>query len=67
MRPSSQTLRFYRPFIPLFGGIFFCLLGVGASLATLPFFVLRNLHGRDRKSTRLNSSHNTTYRMPSSA
>jgi MFS family permease len=45
MRPSSQTLRFYRPFIPLFGGIFFCLLGVGASLATLPFFVLRNLHG----------------------
>jgi len=37
--------RFYRPYVPLFGGIFFCLLGVGASLATLPFYVLRQLHG----------------------
>lgn len=45
MRPAGQTLRFYRPFLPLFGGIFFCLLGVGASLATLPFFVLQQLHG----------------------
>ena len=45
MRPAGPTLRFYRPFLPMFGGIFFCLLGVGASLATLPFFVLRQLHG----------------------
>ena len=45
MRPSGQTLRFYRPFLPMFGGIFCCLLGVGASLATVPFFVLRQLHG----------------------
>jgi MFS family permease len=29
----------------MFGGIFFSLLGVGASLATLPFFVLQHLHG----------------------
>jgi MFS family permease len=39
------SLRFYRPFVPMFGGIFFCLLGVGASLATLPFYVLDELHG----------------------
>src|SRR5207245_6439412 len=45
MRPSGQTLRFYRPFLPLFGGIFCCLLGIGASLATVPFFVLTELHG----------------------
>jgi MFS family permease len=44
MRPRGQTLRFYRPFLPMFGGIFCCLLGVGASLATVPFFVLRGLH-----------------------
>jgi MFS family permease len=35
----------YRPFLPLYGGIFFSLLGIGASLATVPFFVLRRLHG----------------------
>jgi MFS family permease len=45
MRPSGQTLRFYRPFMPMFGGIFCCLLGVGATLATVPFYVLRQLHG----------------------
>ncbi|HET9894549.1 MAG TPA: MFS transporter [Streptosporangiaceae bacterium] len=45
MRPAGQTLHFYRPFLPMFGGIFCCLLGVGASLATVPFFVLRGLHG----------------------
>lgn len=39
------TLRFYRPYAAMFGGIFCCYLGVGASLATLPFFVLRNLDG----------------------
>lgn len=47
MRPDGQALRFYRPFMPMFGGIFFCLLGVGASLATVPFFVLHRLHGGD--------------------
>ena len=36
---------FYRPFMPLFGVIFLCLLGVGASLATLPFYVLEELDG----------------------
>ena len=45
MQPASQTLRFYRPFMPMFGGILCCLLGVGASLATVPFFVLHKLHG----------------------
>ena len=45
MRPSGQTLLFYRPFLPMFGGIFCCLLGTGATLATVPFFVLRQLHG----------------------
>ncbi len=34
-----SRLTFYRPFVPLFGGIFCCLLGVGASLAVLPFYV----------------------------
>jgi MFS family permease len=45
MPRDGQALRFYRPFLPMFGGIFCCLLGVGASLATVPFFVLRDLHG----------------------
>lgn len=45
MRSAGQALRFYRPFAPMFGGIFCCLLGVGASLATVPFFVLQRLHG----------------------
>ena len=43
MRPSG--LAFYRPYAAMFGGIFLCLLGVGASLATLPFFVLQELDG----------------------
>ena len=38
-------MRFYRPFLPMFGGIFFCLLSVGASLAVTPFYVLDHLHG----------------------
>jgi len=42
--PGARALRFYGPFLPLFGGIFCCLLGVGASLATVPFFVLHSLH-----------------------
>lgn len=35
----------FRSFLPLYGGIFFSLLGIGASLATVPFLVLRQLHG----------------------
>ncbi|MBO4210972.1 hypothetical protein GSF22_34025, partial [Micromonospora echinofusca] len=41
----GAKLAFYRPFLPLFGAIFFALLGVGASLATLPFYVLDELDG----------------------
>lgn len=43
----TAKLTFYRPFLPLFGGIFLCLLGVGASLATLPFYVRDELGGND--------------------
>ncbi|MFE0593838.1 MFS transporter [Micromonospora echinospora] len=39
------TLTFYRPYLPLFGAILLCLLGVGASLAVLPFLVLDELDG----------------------
>lgn len=35
----------FRSYLPLYSGIFFSLLGIGASLATVPFFVLRQLHG----------------------
>src|SRR4051812_2619857 len=42
---AGANARFYRPYAAMFAGIFCCLLGVGASLATLPFFVLRNLGG----------------------
>lgn len=45
MPTASLTSRLYLPFLPMFGGIFFSLLGIGASLATVPFFVLRQLHG----------------------
>jgi MFS family permease len=45
MRSAAGQLSVYRPFLPLFGGIFFSLLGIGASLATVPFLVLRQLHG----------------------
>jgi MFS family permease len=45
MTAAGGAARFYRPYLPLFGGIFLCLLGVGAALATLPFYVLRQLHG----------------------
>jgi MFS family permease len=45
MSSFVRNLAFYRPYAAMFGGIFFCLLGVGASLATLPFYVLRELHG----------------------
>ncbi|WBB79613.1 MFS transporter [Micromonospora sp. WMMD882] len=38
-------LRFYRPYLPLFGAILSALLGAGASLAVLPFLVLDDLGG----------------------
>jgi MFS family permease len=42
---QETGLAFFRPFLPLFGTIFFCLLSVGASLATLPFYVTEKLGG----------------------
>ena len=42
---QPSLLAFYRPFLPLFGTIFVCLLSVGASLATLPFWVTDRLGG----------------------
>ncbi|GAA4669786.1 MFS transporter [Phytohabitans rumicis] len=45
MTAIAGKLAFYRPFVPLFGTIFLCLLGVGAALATLPFYVLDELDG----------------------
>jgi MFS family permease len=42
---QESGLAFFRPFLPLFGTIFFCLLSVGASLATLPFYVTDKLGG----------------------
>jgi MFS family permease len=42
---QETGLAFFRPFLPLFGTIFFCLLSVGASLATLPFWVTDRLGG----------------------
>lgn len=46
--PAAGTVTgaaFFRPFLPLFGVIFCCLLSVGASLATLPFYVTEELDG----------------------
>ncbi|MEV5767935.1 MFS transporter [Micromonospora sp. NPDC052213] len=45
MTTTGGKLAFYRPIVPLFGAIFLCLLGVGASLAVLPFYVLDELDG----------------------
>ncbi len=45
MPNAGLTSRLYLRFLPMFGGIFFSLLGIGASLATVPFYVLRSLHG----------------------
>ncbi len=42
---QENGIAFFRPFVPLFGTIFFCLLSVGASLATLPFYVTDELGG----------------------
>jgi MFS family permease len=38
-------MSFYKPYFPLFFAIFFSLLGVGATLAALPFYVLGELKG----------------------
>ena len=40
-------LGFLRPYLPLFGTLFGCLLGVGAPLAALPFYVTGELGGGD--------------------
>ncbi|MEH1102465.1 MFS transporter [Micromonospora sp. CPCC 205561] len=45
MTTIGGKLSFYRPIAPLFAAIFLCLLGVGASLAVLPFYVLDELDG----------------------
>ncbi|MFY1631736.1 MFS transporter [Solwaraspora sp. WMMB335] len=43
MGRMRETASFYRPLAPLFGAIFCCMLGVGASLAVLPFLVRDDL------------------------
>ncbi len=42
-----RGLRLYRPFMPIFLGLFFCHLGIGATLAVLPFYVKDVLGGSD--------------------
>jgi MFS family permease len=44
-RGPIAVLRAYRPFMPVFLGLFLSLLTVGASLAVLPFYVVRRLGG----------------------
>ncbi|HVK95680.1 MAG TPA: MFS transporter [Noviherbaspirillum sp.] len=43
----ADILGFYKQFMPLFGGLFFCHLGIGASLSTLPFYVQQTLGQND--------------------
>lgn len=43
----AEILGFYKQFMPLFGGLFFCHLGIGASLSTLPFYVQQALRQND--------------------
>jgi MFS family permease len=43
----GETWRFYRPFVPLFAGIFTSLLSIGASLGAMPFYVRDVLGGND--------------------
>lgn len=40
-------LGFYGPFLPIFLGLFFCHLGIGATLSVLPFHVKDALGGSD--------------------
>ena len=42
-------------------------IGVSPSVTEKPITILGSMGARDRKSTRLNSSHNRESRMPSSA
>lgn len=44
--PARQGWLF-APYMPLYVGVFFCFLGIGASLATIPFYVLDVLHRRE--------------------
>ena len=43
--PGGRKEPIYRPNLPLFGAIFLCLLGVGASLGVLPFYVVQQFGG----------------------
>jgi MFS family permease len=43
--PVRRAVADYRPFLPLFDGLFLCFLGIGAALAVLPFSVTDRLHG----------------------
>lgn len=42
--PARRAVADYRPFFPLFDGLFLCFLGIGAALAVLPFYVTDHLH-----------------------
>jgi MFS family permease len=44
---SEGMSHLYRQFFPLFGGLFFCHLGIGMSLSTLPFYVRDVLVGNE--------------------
>lgn len=43
--PARRAAADYRPFLPLFDGLFLCFLGIGAALAVLPFYVTDHLRG----------------------
>lgn len=47
MNAPQTGLAFYRPFMPIFLGLFFCHLGIGATLSVLPFYVKDALGGSD--------------------
>lgn len=44
---ANTGLRFYRPYMPLFLGLFCCHFGIGATLGALPFYVKGALGGSD--------------------
>lgn len=44
---TNTGLRFYKPYMPLFLGLFCCHFGIGASLGALPFYVKGALGGSD--------------------
>ncbi|TKC90306.1 MFS transporter [Trinickia terrae] len=44
---TGSGLRFYRPYLPLFLGLFFCHFGIGATLSVLPFYVRGRIGGGD--------------------